>query len=233
MKRVAIIQSNYLPWVGYFDLLLSVDKLVFLDSVQYTRRDWRNRNKIKSPNGDRWITVPVHAKGNYFQAINNTKILGDEWKKEHLDLIQGLYSKSLHFSEISAKLHDLLYEKEDVLLSKLNRRLTASISKWLGIDVEFLSDIELLPDCESFDKSERLAVIAKNANASTYVSGPAARDYIDEKYFNDLGIELSWFEYKSYPPYAQSWGEFIPNLSIVDYMFNCGLDSFSDYVDKR
>lgn len=233
MKRVAIIQSNYLPWVGYFDLLHNVDQLVFLDTVQYTRRDWRNRNKIKSSNGAQWITVPVNAKGNYHQKIKDTLIFGDQWKQQHLDLINSSYSRSPYFDDFMVNLTDLFYEEDDLYLSKLNHRLTQKIASWLRLGIEFIPDYKFLPpDCK-LTKSERLAHIAKSVEATHYVSGPAAKGYLDEKYFSNFEIKIEWFEYKTYPMYHQPWGEFVPNLSIIDYLFNCGVDNFFDHIGRQ
>lgn len=231
MKRVAIIQSNYLPWIGYFDLLNYVDQLVFLDTVQYTRRDWRNRNKIKSSSGAKWITIPVNAKGNYHQQIKDIVIFGDQWKKQHLDLIKSSYCKAPFFDEFMVALTELFYEKEDVYLSKLNHRVTRSIASWLRLNIEFIPDYECLPpDCQ-FTKSERLAHIAKSVGATHYVSGPAAKAYLEDHHFLNFEINIEWFEYKSYPNYLQQRGEFIPNLSIIDYLFNCGVDNFFDHIN--
>ena len=221
-RRVAIVQSNYLPWKGYFDMMASVDEFVLYDDVQYTRRDWRNRNQIKTPQGLQWLTVPVKVKGKYTQAIRETEIdHATPWVADHLKSIALNYRRAPHFAELMPWLESL-YADAPPLLSQLNARLLDAIRVRLGIATA-------LTDSASYrlegDKSERLASIAQQAGASVYVSGPAARAYLDESVFQARGIRVEWFDYSGYPEYPQLWGDFVHAVSVVDLLLNCGPDA--------
>jgi len=218
MKRVAIVQSNYIPWKGYFDMIASVDEFILYDDMQYTRRDWRNRNQIKTPQGLQWLTVPVKAKGKYHQTIRETEIDGIDWAKAHWRALEQNYRRAPHFQVIAAWLEPL-YRQSHCNLSQLNRCFIESICAYLGIGT-------LIRNSWDYDlgegKSERLAHLSRQAGAHEYVSGPAARDYLDQRVFEELGIRVDWFDYGGYPVYSQLWGAFAHNVSVLDLMFNCG-----------
>ena len=220
MKSIAISQSNYIPWKGYFALIASVDEFVLYDDMQYTRRDWRNRNKIKTPRGLQWLTVPVQAKGKYFQTIRDTALDGDEWATTHWKAITLNYRKAPFFDEIAAWLEPLYLAETHATVSTLNRRFIEAICGYLRIGTRITNswDYELLEG-----KTERLAGICKRAGV--YVSGPAARDYMDIDCFTRLGIEVEWYDYDGYAEYQQLWGEFEHGVSILDVLFNCGPDA--------
>jgi hypothetical protein len=222
-RRIAIVQSNYLPWRGYFDLMASVDEFVLYDDVQYTRRDWRNRNQIKTPQGAQWVTVPVKVKGKYLQTIRETEIEhGIDWAADHLKALSLNYRRASAFPDVMPWLVGL-YADLPATLSELNARLLQAFAHRLGLGT-------LLTDSSQYrlegDKSERLASIAEQAGAKVYVSGPAARVYLDESVFRARGIDVQWFDYSGYQPYPQQWGDFLPNLSIVDLLLNCDRDAF-------
>ena len=219
MTKVAICQSNYIPWKGYFDLISAVDEFILYDDMQYTRRDWRNRNKIKTPQGVQWLTVPVLAKGKYLQKICETEIDGSEWASTHWRSLSQNYRRSSHFEEIAEWLEPL-YRVESVShISQLNRRFIEAICNYLGIQTRIKNswDYQLVEG-----KTERLANLCEQAGGTEYISGPAARGYIEERAFSDLGIKLTWFDYSDYPPYPQLWGEFVHGVTILDLLFNCG-----------
>jgi hypothetical protein len=219
MKKVAILQSNYIPWKGYFDLIAAVDEFVLFDEMQYTRRDWRNRNKIKTSTGSKWISVPVKTKGLYYQKISDTVISGTEWASQHWNKIRENYSSAPYFSEISTWLRPLYLDETYTHLSVLNYRLIVEICAYLEISTRISSSKEYdLVD----GKTERVAGICAQAGAKAYVSGPAAQDYIDETILNKNGISVTWFEYSGYPAYPQLWGEFDHYVSIIDLLFCCG-----------
>ncbi|MFZ4289092.1 WbqC family protein [Variovorax sp. HJSM1_2] len=227
MKKIAILQSNYVPWKGYFDLIASVDEFVLFDDMQYTRRDWRNRNQIKTPQGAQWLTVPVEVKGRYNQRINETVTDGGHWSALHWKALEQNYRRAPHFDEIAAWLAPLYQaSNESELLSVVNRRFLEAICSFLEIKtlISSSSDYEL-----SDEKTERLANICVQAGAEEYISGPAARDYIDESVFTDKGITLRWFDYLGYKVYPQLWGDFVHGVSILDLLFNCGRNS-PDYM---
>ena len=220
MKRVAILQSSYLPWRGYFDLMSSVDEFVLYDDVQYTKGDWRNRNRIKTPQGLLWLTVPV---GDSIDRQMRDVTVRDpgcgaaHWKKLHAN-----YGRARCFDEASAWLRPLFCDDEWHSLSEVNERLLRAVCGRLGIttSVSRSSDYRL-----EGDRNQRLVSICAQAGASVYVSGPRARAYLDVAAFERSDIEVSWFDYPAYPAYRQLWGPFVDDLSIVDLLFNCGHES--------
>jgi hypothetical protein len=222
MKKVAILQSNYIPWKGYFDMIAAVDEFILFDDMQYTRRDWRNRNQIKSPQGLQWLTIPVLVKGKYHQTIRDTEVDGLSWATTHWKAIAQNYRRASHFEEIAAWLAPIYTGNTYNHLSTLNRTFTEAICSYMGIKTRITNswDYTLLEG-----KTERLANLCAQAGGTEYISGPAARDYIDPAVFQDAGIKLTWFDYTGYPKYTQLWGEFTHGVSILDLLFNCGKDS--------
>lgn len=221
-KKVAILQSNYIPWKGYFDMIASVDEFILYDDMQYTRRDWRNRNQIKTPQGVQWLTVPVQVKGKYHQTIYETEIDGSDWANMHWKALVQNYSRTTFFSEISQWLEPIYLSEQFTHISQLNKRLIEAICKYLGITtiISNSSDYSLIDG-----KTERLADLCYQAGGSEYISGPSAKDYINEDIFISNGITLSWFDYTGYKQYPQLWGEFVHGVSILDLLFNCGIHS--------
>jgi hypothetical protein len=222
MKKIAILQSNYIPWKGYFDMIAAVDEFIIYDDMQYTRRDWRNRNKIKTPQGLQWLTVPVLVKGKYHQTIRETEIDGTDWSIQHWKALTQNYRRTPHFSEIAAWLEPLYLSESYSHISQLNRRFIEVICKYLGIKTAVTNswDYQLIEG-----KTERLTHICVQANAAEYISGPAAKGYLEEKIFKDLGIKLTWFDYAGYPVYPQPWGNFDHGVTILDLLFNCGKEA--------
>ncbi|MEB3983916.1 WbqC family protein [Mycobacterium sp. 663a-19] len=226
MKKIAIVQSNYIPWRGYFDLIASVDEFIIYDDMQYTKRDWRNRNRIKTSQGLQWLTVPVLVKGRYYQKIRETQIGGTNWAKAHWRSLEFNYSAAPHFAEVADWLAPIYLEESHTYLSLLNRRLLEAICGYLNIRTHMTNswDYELADG-----KTERLAHLCRQAGATEYVSGPSARSYVDEHVFDALGIQLTWFDYDGYRDYTQLWGAFEPAVSILDLLFNVGTDA-PDYL---
>lgn len=222
MKKVAILQSNYIPWKGYFDLIGSVDEFILYDDMQYTRRDWRNRNQIKTPQGVQWLTVPVRVKGKYDQKIRDTEIDGSDWAAAHWKALAQNYARAPHFAEIAAWLEPLYLAASYTHLSELNRRFIEAVCTYLRIDT-VISDSRDYTLVEG--KTERLADLCAQAGGTEYVSGPSARDYVDESVFERSGIQLTWFDYAGYPEYPQLWGEFAHGVTMLDLLFNCGKDA--------
>ena len=222
MKKVAILQSNYIPWKGYFDLIAYVDEFILYDDMQYTRRDWRNRNQIKTPQGLQWLTIPVQVKGKFHQKIRETKIAGTDWAAQHWKSIVQNYRSAPHFSDIADWLEALYQDPLPSNLSDLNRRFLEAVCVYLGITTKIRNSWDY-PLCEG--KSERLAGLCQAAGAQEYVSGPAARDYLDESVFAAQGLKITWFDYGGYPEYHQLYGDFAHGVSILDLLFNCGPQS--------
>ncbi|RUR08736.1 WbqC family protein [Legionella sp. km772] len=219
MKKVAIVQSNYIPWKGYFDLIAAVDEFILYDCMQYTRRDWRNRNQIKTPQGIQWLSVPVSVKGKYYQSIRDTLIDGPAWAHDHWKTLVQNYRRAPHFDEIAAWLEPLYTQLTYSHLSSLNRQFLEAICNYLGIKT-------LLTDSANYQlgegKTEKLVNLCVQAGATEYISGPAALNYLDEHLFAEKNIKLTWFDYSGYEEYPQLWGEFTHGVSILDLLFNCG-----------
>ena len=223
MKKIAILQSNYIPWKGYFDIINSVDEFVIYDSMQYTRRDWRNRNIIKTPNGPLWLSIPVDTKGKFYQKINETLVSDHSWARKHWDTIRMTYAKAPYFKEYKSMFEDLYSqaEKEDYL-SNINVMFLTAICNTLGIKTKLTLDTEY--DAVG-KKTERLVSIVKAAGGSYYLSGPAAKDYIVDELFDEAGIELDYMDYSGYPEYDQLYGDFTGTVSILDLLFMTGKDA--------
>ena len=222
MKRVAILQSNYIPWKGYFDMIAAVDEFILYDDMQYTRRDWRNRNQIKTAQGVQWLTVPVQAKGKYLQKIRETEIEGTDWATAHWKALQQNYRRTPHFEEVAAWLKPLYLDVSYSHISRLNRSLIEAVCQYLSIRTTISNswDYNL---CDG--KTERLADLCVQAGGTEYISGPAAKDYVDEAVFVDKGIQLTWFDYAGYPEYPQLWPPFAHGVTILDLLFNCGKEA--------
>ena len=224
-RTIAIVQSNYLPWRGYFDLIRSVDELILFDSVQYTRRDWRNRNVIKTPQAPHWITVPVEVKGRFRQPIDETRIADAGWAERHIRTIEANYRRAACFANVGPWLFETMRAAAaEPLLTHVNERLLRAIAERLQIRTPLRRCTELLDRAEmaGMDASTRLLALCRAAGAECYLSGPAARDYLDESLFASAGIEVAWMHYGGYPDYPQLWGAFEPQVSVVDLLLNVG-----------
>ena len=217
MKKIAILQSNYIPWKGYFDLISSVDEFILYDEMQYTKNDWRNRNRIKSINGTNWLTIPVKI-DNLFQKINETIIADKNWHKKHKNSLQTNYAKALNFKENKDFIFNLYEQVSHLqLLSEINYFFLKEICNFLKIDTEisFSSKYEI-----GEGKTERLINICKQANANTYISGPSAKSYVEENLFLENKINLEWFDYSGYKEYEQLYPPFEHSLSFLFLIFN-------------
>lgn len=222
MKKVAILQSNYIPWKGYFDIIAEVNEFIFYDEMQYTKNDWRNRNKIKSPYGLHWLSIPVSTKGHISNCLRimDAKIVDKTWAKKHWNTIKQFYAKAPYFKEYTP-IFEKLYkdvENED-FLCKVNYLFIYKICNILNINtkISFSQEYGLIEG-----KTERLVDLVQKAGGTEYVSGPAAKDYIDEKQFQKAGIKLTWVDYSDYIEYPQLYPPFEHGVSILDLIFNCG-----------
>lgn len=214
--RVGAVQSSYIPWRGYFDFIASVDLFVFLDDVQFTVRDWRSRNKIKTPRGTEWLTVPVRHTSRS-QLICETEINEDgRWRKKHLGSFSSNYAAAAHAADAFALLGEL--DSADGTISQLNIALVRRICGYLGIATPLVNSTEL---ALAGAKTDRLIDLCRKVGATAYLSGPSADAYLDKEAFRTHGIAL---EYKSYdyPPYPQLWGEFDGAVTVLDLIANCG-----------
>lgn len=224
-KRLGIIQSNYIPWKGYFDFIASVDEFVILDDVQYTRRDWRNRNLIKTKDGLKWLTIPVEVKGKYTQSIYDTSIANGAWTNEHLATLRHTYARAPHFQETWEWLQPS-YEAcaRESKLSAVNVCLLRAVCERLDIatPIRLSSEFELVDG-----KNERLISICVQAGATEYLSGPAARDYMLPELWESAGITVDYKSYGGYPEYPQMYPPFEHGVSVLDLLFNTGAQARS------
>jgi len=221
-KRIAIVQSNYVPWRGYFDLMASVDEFVLLDDAQYTRRDWRNRNRIKTPRETRWLTIPVEVSGKYTQQICETRVADRRWPESHWQTLRQAYSGAACFAEVQEFVNDLYARTPGPLLSDVNSHFLSELCVWLDITTPQKTSMEYRPQGA---KSQRLLDICLKAGATEYVSGPAAKAYLDVELFRSAGIPVAWFEYGPYGEYPQVHSPFDPRVSVLDLLFCTGADA--------
>lgn len=222
-----ITQSNYLPWRGYFAMVASVDCLVHYDTAQFTRRDWRNRNRIMMGRSERWVTVPVRISGRYTQSIDETEIADPTWWRSHLSIFDAAYGNFAGYQEFRDSLHDLYGGLEGVTyLSQVNHRTLGWTFDLLGIAPNVFEARDLSHEGSA---TARVVQIAKRVGATTYVTGPAARAYLDEDCFDRAGIEVEYFDYSSLPFDPASTGPEGGELSVIDLLARHG-SAAGDYV---
>jgi hypothetical protein len=221
-KKLAIVQSNYIPWKGYFSLINSVDEFILFDDMQYTRRDWRNRNKIKTPNGLMWLTIPIQVKNKSSQKIKEAVISDPDWNRRHWKSIVHNYRKAKHFHHYKDLFEELYLGCDEKFLSQINYRFLTAICSLLGIKttLSWSMDYHLING-----KTERLIDLCKQTGATTYISGPTAKGYIDEELFRTEDITLQYMDYTGYVEYTQLFPPFEHKVSIIDLIFNMGSDA--------
>lgn len=217
-KKVAILQSNYIPWKGYFDIIGSVDEFIIYDEVQYTKNDWRNRNRIKTPAGVQWITVPVYQKS-LSQKISETEVSNYKWGIKNWNSLVANYSRAAHFKTYSAALEEFYLSFKSLWLTEINVALIKQICGILNLKtlIKNSADYEL-----TGDPTEKLINLCRQANATCYLSGPAAKNYLREDLFAREGIEIEWMDYTGYKEYPQLYPPFEHAVSILDLLFNVG-----------
>ncbi len=218
MVSVVVTQSNYLPWKGFFDLIRHADQLVLLDTVQFTRRDWRSRNRIKSPGGVQWLSVPVRVPRSRLTSISQVEIAGNDWSKSHLRAIELSYRRTPHFDAVFGMIGKAL-EAEDHYLSELNERILRSIIDFLGFDLEISTTRGPI---EAKDPSLRILELVRSCGGTNYLSGPSAMSYLDIDLFTASGIDVEFFEYPAYSEYEQLWPPFRHDVSMIDVLFHLG-----------
>ena len=225
-KKIAILQSNYIPCKGYVDLINKVDEFMFYDDVQYTKNDWRNRNLIKTKDGLLWLSIPIETKGHISEQrkIKDVKTANNYWRKKHWTSIKNNYAKTPYFKEYKDIFEPLYLEDDEKYLSQINYKFILEINKILSIDtpISYSSNYIL-----EGGKTERLINLCKQAGATEYISGPAAKNYINKELFNKANIKLTWMNYSGYKEYPQLYPPFIHNVSVLDLIFNCGKNSFN------
>ena len=221
-KRLAAVQSCYIPWKGYFDLIHAVDEFVLFDDAQFTRRDWRNRNRIKTKDETRWLTIPVAAKGRYHAPLEEIRIADPAWGERHWRQLSSSYRQARGFGELAERFEALYLGVREERLCAINRRFIEEVCAILGIGtrLSWSMDYTLAPG-----RNERLLDLCVQAGATTYVSGPSARAYLDVELFRSAGLEVVFFDYTGYPEYEQPFPPFEHQVSVLDLLFCTGREA--------
>ena len=218
MTTVAVLQPGYLPWLGFFDQLRRADVFVYYDDVQFDKHGWRNRNRIKTQSGPLWLTVPVRHSGLGFPSILDIEIeSGTPWARKHVSSIRQAYARAPFLDRYLPALEELLQRRWERLVD-LDLSCAALIAEWLGLSrhIERSSSLGV-----AGERSERLVNICRHFGASHYLSGDSAETYLDVPLFEAHGIAVQWQRYR-HPTYPQLHGDFVPYLSAVDMVLNCG-----------
>ena len=221
MKKVVVLQSNYIPWKGYFDLIHDADLFIFYDDLQYTKRDWRSRNKIKAAGGAEWITIPAGSDTN--RLICEVELKETGWQQKHWKTLVQNYRSCPHFERYQQFFEDFYLGRQWTNLSQMNQYLIRQVAiEYLGIRTKF-------EDSRVFNlsgqKQDRLLELVSKVGTERYISGPAAKSYIEPGRFEEAGIELVWKDYSGYPEYPQRFPPFEHGVSILDLLFNVGPDA--------
>lgn len=217
--KISIFQPTYLPWLGFFKAIDLVDKFVFLDDVQFEKHSWQSRNRIKTANGELMMTAPIVR--NFPQLINEVKInYAQDWIKSHLKSIQMNYCKAPFFSDFFPRLENIYNQRPEKILD-LNLKIIKSICEFLDIKTEFILSSDL--GVVNFHKNEKVAAILEKLGATYYFYAPGSAEYMKEghEFYKKIGVELIQLKIE-HPVYPQLHGEFIPYISIIDLLFNCG-----------
>jgi len=235
--KAVILQSGYIPWLGYLDLIYQTDVFVFLDDVQWTTRDWRNRNRIRTAQGWKWLTVPAALEKPYYEYfIKDVGIdYSQNWQNQHLDALKHHYKKTTYFGEVYPLLENVLSKKYNFVID-LNYDLIWAICEYMGMkETRFLFSQEMNISNEIKKDARLLEILRIVGDVDTYISGPAAKSYLEENRFEKMGIQIEWHDY--YHPYyhQQTWGSnvFIPYLSVVDLLFNHGKESLDIIIGTK
>lgn len=227
---VGIHQPNFLPWLGYFYKMAKCDIFVLLDNVQYTKNSFINRNRIKTPQGELWLTVPVRVKGRFGQLIKDVEIDNTaNWRKKHLGTLEANYKKAKFFEQIFSSLKAAYYADNYGNLCEFNIRLLKLILSILKLEKRLVRASELDVGGES---TQLLISIVKEVGGNVYLSGFGGAKYQEEELFKKAGITLAFYDFK-HPVYPQLWSDFIPNLSVIDLLFNAGPESLNIILHNK
>lgn len=221
MKKIAILQSSYIPWKGYFDIIHDVDLFLYFDDVQFTPRDWRSRNRIKTPQGLHWLTVPTGSDRN--RRICDVILTDMEWGRKHWENLRHHYGKAPYFQSYRGFLEDVYLGRRWESLSELNQYLTTKISQdFLGTKTEFHDSRNYRGEGQ---KQELILDLVKKSGAGLYLSGPSAKNYIEPSRFDEIGVQLVFKSYEGYPEYPQLYSPFEHAVTILDLLFQTGPDA--------
>jgi len=218
LSTLVVLQPSYLPWLGYLDQMAKADAFVWYDDVQFDKHGWRNRNRIKSPKGPLWLTVPVLHTGRALQSINSVEIDSRQpWAAKHLRSIEQSYARAPFLASTLPKLSEILLQPWKLLVD-----LNIATTKWLAEEFAITTPLYRSSALTiAGDRNERLINLCRHFGATRYVSGDAARSYLDVEAFSAAGIEVVWHSYR-HPEYPQLHGAFVPQLSALDLLLNLG-----------
>jgi hypothetical protein len=220
-KTLVILQSNYIPWKGYFDLMAIADEFLLFDEVQFTKNDWRNRNRIVLAGRLHWLTIPIRTAGQFGMAIERAEVSGRDWARAHWETLQQAYRRAPHFTFVAPAL-DEAYQAAGKLdrLTEINELFLRVLAALLGVQTPILH-AAIVPR-QTDDPTQRLLEVCRARKATAYVSGPAARAYLDPTAFERAGIKLYYANYAGYPLYGQNCEPFHHGVSVVDMLMQCG-----------
>lgn len=224
-KKVAgILQPGYLPWVGFFQQMLCSDVFILYDDVQFDKHGWRNRNRIKGPNGPVWLTVPVLTKGMGRPLVKEIRINGNQgnWRKKHLGTIRQHYVKAPHFQPYFSELEELMMNENWESLLELDHALILLMARWLDLQPNLVLSSSL--GVSHPDATQRLVKLLQAVEADVFYEGASGRDYLDLASFGRHGIELVFQDFQP-AAYPQQYEGFEPYLSALDLVLNCGPQS--------
>jgi len=216
--KAVVLQSNYFPWRGYFDLIRKCETFIFYDEVKYTKNDWRNRNQVCSEKGSHWITIQVSGESVKKRIDEVTLDFTSTWRKGHIDLLKFCYCRSpLYKKQLLPLIEHCLLEFKTNNLAELNQYIIKLISREAGFQTKFRNSVEFQSEG---NKAHKLLSLLKDVGVTEYLSGAAAKDYLTgmEGNFADIGVKLDYFSYPSYKAYGNQRAFFTPYLSILDYM---------------
>jgi len=228
--KCVILQPSYIPWRGYFHQIYKADLFIFYDDVTFDKDGWRNRNRIKTPNGSKWLTIPVRAPAGqqlHQSPINQVEVCTDQrWQSAHLSTLRHCYSRAPFFKRYLSLFEAAYQSQSPLLLCEFLINLTLAIAQELGIrHTRFQRSSEI---GAAGSKTDRLVHLLTSVGAKHYISGPAAKNYLDESKLREAGITLEYMAY-DYPNYEQLHPPFDPFVSILDLLFMKGPDA-PDYI---
>lgn len=228
--KTAILQPSYIPWKGVFDMINKVDHFVFYDDVQFTKKTWRNRNRIKTNQGPKWLTIPVMTAGLRFQSIVDTQIdVSRDWQRAHYRSILHNYNSAKYFDRYRSVIEEIYVGRTWKNLADLNIYTTQLLAEVLEINVNWVRSSRL--NIQGSRHGDRAAKICAELGSSILLNGPTSLQYIDPQILQDHEISLEIMNY-DYPKYDQLHGDFVHEVSVVDLLLNCGPDSL-DYLTNR
>ena len=223
--RLVALQSNYIPWKGYFDLMSTADRFVVYDSVQYTKNDWRNRNQVIGPNGPTWLTIPVQTAGRPSQTIREASIQDGRWSRKHWMTVTQALGKRPHFGEYKDAWQSWFEMAADLeLLHDINVMFLRGLAKQLDVGTLIVDDVDFDTGMEAGEgtATERLVALCRAAGATTYITGPAGLDYMELEHFRAANIAVEVIDYTQYDVYPQAGDEFQHSVSVLDLLANLG-----------